>query len=479
MSMHQFFRMVPVLLALLIAACGGAGDGSTSSVPSGDLTQLTNNRNATPRVNSWAPASVVDANGVAFVAWLDNFSLGTVYDNGKTIKVRKNSSGSSWDSAVVLAESVAGNYLNPPQIGVDRSGNVIVVWAYQEGINNRSIHAKRYTPAGGWETTATILRSGVTSTISREPKLAVAGNGDAMVVWKESDGLKSKLYTVAGGWAATVVPVDSSPTVYYWDLAADGNGNFMFLWSAGSGVQARYYAAGGSGWGGATTLHAEAGDTQEIQIQFDGNGNALAMWHHDGDATAARGWEIVVNRYVAGSGWSTATRYSALNAGSHTFASLHMAVDATGAALVMWDHYDGVTYAIQGNRYIPGTGWGTTTELASDAYAITGSIAVDAQGNGRTTWVAGEPMVSGDIGSAFCLSYDLAGSRTFMVSRSYSIASGWSAGTEQRSDNECLYVVGGALHPISANIASNAAGNMVGVLEGTSFYRDLLAYRYH
>lgn len=482
MANVRHFRFVILLLSVLLAACGGGGGGgtSTSSVPPGDLTPLTNNRNATPSVSSLGAASVVDPNGVAFVAWVDNNSLGTVLDNGRTIKVRRSASGNSWDSAVVLAESVTGSYLNAPQIGVDGSGNVIVVWEYRES-SSRSLHARRYTPAGGWETTATVLRAGASTSVRLYPQLAVAGNGDAMVVWRESDGLKSKPYTVTGGWATSVVPVDASTTAIYQDLAADGAGNFMFLWSSGSGVQARLYTAGSS-WGSADTLNAEAGDTRFLRIGFDGNGNALAMWFHDGDATAARHWEIVVNRYVANSGWGTATRFSTLNAGNNANPYFRMAVDATGSALMMWDHYDGMTNVIQGNRYVPGVGWATTAVVAgssgNDAYAGAVEIAVDAQGNGRVTWVGGEP-VSADGHSAFCLSYDLGGSRSFMVSRSFSIASGWSAGTEQHSDNECLLSLGGFIYPVEAHIASNAAGDMVGVLEGTSFDRDLLAYRYH
>lgn len=465
MYIHQHFRSAIISLGVLLAACGGGGGGggvdSTSSL--GDMTTITDSASVFNPVYS---RSVIDSNGVAYVAWLDFDGLNpTTTPNNTKISVRRGPSSGGWGSTVTLAESLSGatgHYLLAPEIGVDGAGNVIVVWENREDAN-RSIHAKRYTPSGGWENSATTLRSG-SSAVDLYPQLAVAANGDAMVVWQESDGLKSKAFTVAGGWSASIVPVGSVTyaLVNYMNTAADSNGNFMALWSNGSGVQAWLYTAGG-GWSGATALHAEAGDVAYPRIQFDSNGNALAMWLHDGDATAARNWQIVVNRYVTSAGWGTATRYSTLNAGSSTSANLRMRVDASGNALTIWDNFDGTTNTIQGNRFVPGVGWGTTAVVIAGGYVGSGDLAVDAQGNGRAVWLSSDTP-------AICSG----GYRSLLVSRSFSSLSGWSVSTEQHTDGSCKF--GGSVFPVTTLISSNASGDMVGILEFSPSY--LAAYRY-
>ena len=65
---------------------------------------------------------------------------------------------------------------------------------------------------------------------------------------------------------------------------------------------------------------------------------------------------ISANRYVAGTGWGTAE--SIIDSGNTSYSQgVQIAFDKNGNAIAVWNQYGGKLYT---NRYVTGTGWGTT-----------------------------------------------------------------------------------------------------------------------
>ena len=133
-------------------------------------------------------------------------------------------------------------------------------------------------------------------------------------------------------------------------------------------------------WGTATLIETDVGVAGSPQVAVDGSGNALAVWYQF-DGTRNNIW---ANRYIAGTGWGTATLIETY-AGNAT--SPQVAVDGSGNALAVWRQYDGTQFSIWANRYTAGTGWGTATLIETDAgFAGSPQVAVDGSGNALAVW---------------------------------------------------------------------------------------------
>ena len=133
-----------------------------------------------------------------------------------------------------------------------------------------------------------------------------------------------------------------TPTVQ-WQLSADGGGTWNNINGAtgttlelagvalaNNGRQFRAVATNGSGsidsnaalltvlprtWGTAGLIETDSSDAYGPKIAIDANGNALAVWVQDGDATAGYRYDVWARRYSAGV-WGTATLIETNNAGS-------------------------------------------------------------------------------------------------------------------------------------------------------------------
>jgi hypothetical protein len=138
-------------------------------------------------------------------------------------------------------------------------------------------------------------------------------------------------------------------------------------------------------WGSATLVeNLTAGSAGNPDIQFDGSGNAIAVWHmHDGTR-----FNIYSNRFTPGTGWGTPQLIEANNAGDASQAQV--AVNASGQALAVWQHSDGTLTNIMSNRYVPGTGWGAPQLLeTASGDATLPRVGIDPQGNGYAIWEQG------------------------------------------------------------------------------------------
>ncbi|MGC2165326.1 MAG: hypothetical protein WA632_04870 [Gallionella sp.] len=227
-------------LALLLAACGGGGSGS-------------------------APASVA---------------------------VPK-----AWGSAALIETNNAGNAADP-QLASDPNGNALAVWSQSDGTHN-NIVANRYIAGTGWGTAVPIESNN--PDIALLPQIAFDASGNALAVWRQSDGTRENIwsnrYTAGAGWATAMLIVTNN-----------------------------------------------AGNAFAPQYAIDVSGNALAVWHQF-DGTRFSIWS---NRYTIGTGWGTAELIETDTGGAF---GPQIAVDASGNAMAIWEQFDGTSSNIRANRY--------------------------------------------------------------------------------------------------------------------------------
>jgi len=325
--------------------------------------------------NAHSPDIAVNADGIALAVWYQWDGMRySIWSNRYT-------PGSGWGTPELIETDSSGDALTP-QIAIDAAGNALSVWRQSDGTRD-NVWSNRYSAGSGWGTPELIETDNAGH--AQFPAIAFDAAGNALSVWRQSDGTRyniwSNRYTTARGWGPPeLIETDDAGDALIPQIAFDTGGNAQAVWAQYGGTtfdiwSNRYNA--GSGWGTAESIETDAGGAIDPQIAIDTAGNAMAVWQqHDG--YRANIWS---NRYTAGSGWGTAELVPANNAGSAV--APQIAFDPAGNALVVW-----IYYHIWSNRYTVGSGWGTAELIAIDSpgNASSPKIAIDAAGNGLAVW---------------------------------------------------------------------------------------------
>jgi hypothetical protein len=341
-------------------------DGSRSNIWSNRYTATSNSWGTAALIetdntsNALNPQIAFDANGDALAVW----------DQGDGIRQniwsnRYTAASNAWGTAVLI-ETDSGGAISP-QLAIDANGNALAVWS--GGLN---IWSNRYTAAtNSWGTAALIE---INAGSAGRPHISIDANGNALAVWAQDgdttsatrDDIWSNRYTIGSGWGPPVLIETNMGGADNPRIAMNASGNAIAVWQQSDGTRdniwANRYIAGtgaGSGWGTAARIETDnVGSAVSPQLAIDSNGNALAVWQQDGDASAVVNDDIWFNRYTAGTSnsWGTA---ALMETGVYRAASPQIAMNASGNAIAVWYQLDGTRQNILSRRYSAGSGWDT------------------------------------------------------------------------------------------------------------------------
>lgn len=234
----------------------------------------------------------------------------------------------SFAGAVVIDGSAQDAY--GPQVGFDPVGNAIVVWS------QTAVWANRYIAGVGWGAPVQIESNpgGASS-----PQIAVAASGNATVVWEQSGVVGNDVwanhYDVGSNmWSAPVLlETNDTATALNPQIACDAAGNAMVVWRQSDGARdnifANRYVAGG-GWQGPTLIGSNSGNAGDPSVAMDVNGNTSAVWaQSDGSVDG-----VYDNRYTIGGGWGKAASIEGMAGTANT---PRIALDSNGNGFAIWD----------------------------------------------------------------------------------------------------------------------------------------------
>ncbi len=306
--------------------------------------------------------------------------------------------------------------------------------------------AAEAAPASGWQVARLIETDSGTVF---DPQVAVDGSGNAMAVWIQTGSARwdihANRYVAGSGWGnANLIETNDAGNAYGPQVAVDASGNAIAVWFQAEedltlpfpyirdNIWANRFVAG-SGWGTATLIETDAGFAFDPQVAVDRSGNAVAVWSQS-DGTRFSIW---ANGYVAGSGWGTATLIETDDAGDAWAPQL--AVDPSGNAVAVWHQSDGTRYNIWANRFVAGSGWERATLIETDnaGDAQNSQVAVDPSGNAVAVWNQSD------------------GTRNNIWANRYAAGSGWETAALVETDN-----AGDAYSP---QVAVDGNGNAVAV----------------
>lgn len=359
---------------------------------------------------------------------------------------------SGWGTPLVL-EFDDTDALEYPRVGIDGDGNAVVIWRRSDG-DSSTLTAQHYTAAEGWGEPVPLDAS---PGGSESPRLAVAANGSALAVWRAfdgtHDGIASRRYEPGAGWGETewldvMGESASAPRIVVDDV---GNAAASWIQSDGSSMRLwfqRYDAV--AGWGTARPIDSGGRDVSCASLTIDGFGNALAAWQQQDDLAP----ELWSNRYDTTLGWEGAELID-----SEEASCPELVMDANGNAILVWTRprAQGAPGSVWANRYVLGAGWGTSTFIEDYAETEAGgdvkaTLAVNPTGHATAAW----------------LRYQSDGTPDGVWANRYDVGSGW--GTPER--------IGGFTGTPMHRVAMDAVGDALVVWESGASRTDVWSNRF-
>jgi hypothetical protein len=320
--------------------------------------------------------------------------------------------GSGWgifarrynSSGVPLGNEFQVNTYTPdnqfsPRVAMDINDNFTIVWEskFQDG-SGYGIYGQRYnsagTPLGGEFQINT-----TTANNQHDPYLAMAPNGDFVVVWTSDlqdgsgGGIFGQRYNAAGA-------------------AMDSNGNFTVVWESfgqdGSdkGIYAQRFNSAGVPQGGEFKVNTfTAGEQSSSWIAMNRTGDFVVTWSSSGQDGS--GFGIFGQRYnAAGVAQGGEFRVNTYTAADQIYATASMT--ANGNFVVVWESVgqDGDGRGVYGQRYnaagVPQGG-----EFQINSYTIDNQynayVAMDGAGKFVAAWISfgQDGSVEGIFGKRF------------------------------------------------------------------------------
>jgi len=267
-----------------------------------------------------------------------------------------------------------------PRVGLAPDGAATVVFDQSDGTVSR-VWANRSNAAGFWGAAAIIDGAGPTNV----PEVAVAANGHAVMAWVQQTGAFTRALWASRntgvGWSTPVlITTDTGEVLSAIRIAIDDAGNAVGVWSQRMGngrvaVRASVLVAATGLWNATATLSDSARDSFSPQIGRDGSGNAIAVWHEASGANVGGIWASR-NSGLGGS-WSTPVLIQPATAPRGVLPKI--GVDGNGNAIAVWLQpvAGAAGFHVYASHFsAAGVGvWSAPVNLMADltAYALVGS----------------------------------------------------------------------------------------------------------
>ena len=339
------------------------------------------------------PRMAVDGAGEAVAVWADPEAIGV------------ETTGGVWQAPAPLE---VGDVVSDMALAHSAAtGEAVAAWTESsqtsaDGFN--SVWASFYDPVLGWQPAELVEQA---SGHASPPKVAMAANGDAIIVFSQPPGATGFSDVVAyrstgTGWVGPTVldanNVDSSSSA---QIDMDAAGNAVAIWEDGriprSTVAMNRYDAVSGSWLGA--IDVPLGGLLDARIPdaaIDGAGNVFVIYQSRNTTTFA-GEDLWGDRYDAATGtFDGATLLENDDTARTTSIWTHQVVaDDLGNAIVVWTQNDGVLRNVRTIRYdASDAAWGVEAllETASEGDAQSPHIAIDrATGQALTAWHQSRP----------------------------------------------------------------------------------------
>jgi len=267
----------------------------------------------------------------------------------------------TWHHPAGLSDNISSDGQDAwnPQVAMDKNGNAIIVWS-QGDYPLMKIFKSEYR-SGSWTHPAS-LSDNISPDGQDAGNLVVAmgDNGNAIIVWQQSDGVNSQIFKSEyrnGVWhhpanlSENISPDGQNALAA--QVAMDNNGNAIIVWSQGEFPSMKLFKS--EYRSGSWTHPANISDyispggpnATSPAVAMDDNGNAIIVWNQGKGLYE----KIFKSEYRNGVWHHPASLSEYISPDEHDAGFPAVAMDENGNIIITWDQYDGSNYQIFKSEY--------------------------------------------------------------------------------------------------------------------------------
>jgi hypothetical protein len=356
--------------------------------------------------DAWYPQVAMDNNGNAIIVWQQ-------YDGTNYHIFKSEYRGGIWTNPANLTDNISpgGAGAWNPQVAMDNNSNAIIVWQQSNGTNYH-IFKSEYR-SGVWTNP-----TGLTDNISPNgqdatyPQVAMDNNGNAIIVWQQSNGTNYHIFKSeyrGGVWTNPANFTDNiSPNgqdAAYPQVAMDNNGNAIIVWQQSDGANFQIFKSEyrGGVWTNpaslANKISPSGQDAYTPYVAMDNNGNAIIVWQQNDGVND----QIFKSEYRSGIWTNPANLSDHISPDGTNAWNPQVAMDNNGNAVIAWYQYDGANNQVFKSEYRGGV-WTNPANLSDHISPDGGApsiiltplgfstirVAMDNNGNTIITWFLSE-----------------------------------------------------------------------------------------
>ncbi|HEX2392550.1 MAG TPA: hypothetical protein VHI77_06500 [Solirubrobacterales bacterium] len=392
----QTLRAVVALAALALA---GACAGPASAAPAWQKSTLSI---STPAARSGEVAVAIDDVGGAVAVWAVDLP------DGEAIQSASREPEGVWSAPVelTLVSGTSSFSSSRPKVAITAAGEAVAVWV--AGDSNHGVVESASRPRGGVWSTPVTLSGG--SALSNHPEIAINDSGEAVVVWhaEQVHGrgyvgrgfVASASRSSSGAWSAPeAIDMERAFTAPRPMVSINSAGEAVAVWEresrSGAATALRSAARPPDGvWSAPVTLSRRRGDhvSRSPEIAIDDAGEAVAVWE---GCTDVRLGFVPDSNFVRSASrspdgrWSPPRRVSASPDGNLQGRPFpHLAVNATGDAVVVWQDFGDHGPTIMGASRLAQRDWARPKRISRRSWGVVmgPDVGIDAAGEARVVW---------------------------------------------------------------------------------------------
>ncbi len=300
--------------------------------------------------------------------------------------------GTSWADTQVNSYTTS-HQLNP-SVAMDANGDFVIVWQSHGSAGTdssfSSIQGKIYA-SDGTVVQGEFQVNSYTTSIQRSPAVALAADGDFVVVWRshgsvgsdsESGSIQAQLYASDGSAVGSQFQINSFTTSGQETPAVgtEPNGDFVVVWrsygsvgsdSSGFSIQGQRYASDGSTAGGQFQVNTyTTGEQGHPELALAADGDFVVVWDSDGSFATDTSEKSVQGQRFASDGAMVGGQFQINTSTTYPQTWPSIGMDPAGNFVVAWINYGPKGYSyyrqtdIRGQRY------------ASDGTAVAGEFEI-------------------------------------------------------------------------------------------------------
>ncbi|HHO76731.1 MAG TPA: hypothetical protein ENN05_09930 [Deltaproteobacteria bacterium] len=336
--------------------------------------------------DAWLDVQVaMDNNGNALIVWSQS--------GGSHHQIFKSEYRSgTWTHPQDVTEHISPDgpdATDSPQVAMDNNGNALIVWHQSDGSTNL-IFKSEYR-SGVWTHPQALTEYiSLDGKYAESPQLAMDDSGNALIVWEQHNGSNWQIFKSeyrSGAWTDPSA-VSEGGSVIDPQVAMDDSGNALIVWSQDAGHLNQVFMSEyrGGAWTDPVNISQSEHTAECAQVVMDNNGNALIVWYQsDGDNL-----QTFKSEYRSGEWTHPSGLADNISPDGQDAYVPQVAMDASGNALITWDQtVDGGNLQIYKSEYRDG-GWthpaGPEDSISPDGDAYNNQVAMNAGGNAVIVW---------------------------------------------------------------------------------------------